>query len=85
MSARPSALGDSELMAHHQDLRVLPPRLPPRQAQHQRRTGHDQEDQPQAHKPKIIPPDGVTMTAGTYLPTEVCDQGIADKLGIPAT
>ena len=28
-------------------------------------------------------PDGVTMTAGTYLPTEVCDQGVADKLGIP--
>jgi hypothetical protein len=30
-----------------------------------------------------IGPDGVTMTSGTYLPTEVCDQGIADKLGIP--
>ncbi len=29
-------------------------------------------------------PDGVTMTAGSYLPTEVCDRGIADKLGIPA-
>ena len=29
-------------------------------------------------------PDGVTLTAGTYMPTEVCDQGIADKLGIPA-
>jgi len=29
-------------------------------------------------------PDGVTMTAGSYLPTEVCDQGIADKLAIPA-
>jgi hypothetical protein len=29
-------------------------------------------------------PDGVTLTAGSYLPTEVCDQGIADKLGIPA-
>jgi hypothetical protein len=28
-------------------------------------------------------PDGVTMTAGSYLPTEVCDQGIADKLAIP--
>jgi hypothetical protein len=23
--------------------------------------------------------------AGTYIPTEVCDQGLADKLGIPAT
>ncbi len=28
--------------------------------------------------------DGVTMSAGTYTPTEVCDQGLADKLGIPA-
>lgn len=25
--------------------------------------------------------DGITMTAGTYTPTEVCDQGLADKLG----
>jgi hypothetical protein len=32
----------------------------------------------------VLGPDGVTMTAGSYLPTEVCDQGIADKLGIPA-
>jgi hypothetical protein len=30
-------------------------------------------------------PDGVTMTAGTYRPTDVCAAGIADKLGIPAT
>jgi len=29
-------------------------------------------------------PDGVTMTTGTYIPTQVCDQGLADKLGIPA-
>jgi hypothetical protein len=29
-------------------------------------------------------PDGVSLTEGTYTPTEVCDQGIADKLGIPA-
>lgn len=28
--------------------------------------------------------DGVTMTAGRYRPTQVCDSGIADKLGIPA-
>jgi hypothetical protein len=27
--------------------------------------------------------DGVTMTTGTYTPTGVCDQGLADKLGIP--
>ena len=32
----------------------------------------------------VLGPDGVTMTSGTYAPTEVCDQGIADKLGIPA-
>ena len=30
-----------------------------------------------------LTPDGVTLTSGTYTPTEVCDQGIADKLGIP--
>jgi hypothetical protein len=29
-------------------------------------------------------PDGVTMTTGTYTPTDVCDQGLADKLAIPA-
>jgi hypothetical protein len=28
MSGRPLTLGDGELMAQHQDLRVLPPRLP---------------------------------------------------------
>jgi hypothetical protein len=32
----------------------------------------------------VLGPDGVTMTTGTYTPTEVCDQGVADKLGIPA-
>ena len=32
----------------------------------------------------VLGPDGVTMTTGTYIPTEVCDQGVADKLGIPA-
>jgi hypothetical protein len=31
----------------------------------------------------VIGDGGVTMTAGTYTPTEVCDQGLADKLGIP--
>jgi hypothetical protein len=31
----------------------------------------------------VLGPDGVTMTSGAYAPTEVCDQGIADKLGIP--
>jgi hypothetical protein len=37
----------------------LPSRLPPRQAQHRHRTGHDQENHLQAHRPKIIPsPDG---------------------------
>jgi hypothetical protein len=28
--------------------------------------------------------EGVTMTRGAYTPTEVCDQGLADKLGIPS-
>ena len=56
MNARPLAQGDSELMAQYQDLGVLPPRLPARQAQQQHGTGNDQEDQLQAHKPKIIPP-----------------------------
>ena len=28
----------------------------------------------------VLGADGVTMTAGAYVPTEVCDQGIADKL-----
>jgi hypothetical protein len=31
-----------------------------------------------------LTPDGVTMTTGTYAPTEVCDEGLAEKLGIPA-
>jgi len=30
-----------------------------------------------------ITADGVTMTTGTYTPTEVCDDGLAGKLGIP--
>lgn len=32
----------------------------------------------------ILGEHGVTLTAGAYTPTLVCDQGIADKLGIPA-
>jgi hypothetical protein len=32
----------------------------------------------------VLGPDGVMMTSGTYTPTDVCDQGVADKLGIPA-
>ena len=32
----------------------------------------------------VLGADGVTMTAGAYRPTDVCDGGIADKLGIPA-
>jgi hypothetical protein len=31
-----------------------------------------------------LTPDGVTLTSGIYTPTEVCDQGLADKLAIPA-
>ena len=32
----------------------------------------------------VLGADGVTMTEGRYRPTDVCDAGIADKLGIPA-
>ena len=32
----------------------------------------------------VLGPDGVTSTTGVYTPTDVCDSGIADKLGIPA-
>jgi len=32
----------------------------------------------------VLGADGVTTTAGSYTPTQVCDQGLADKLGIPA-
>jgi hypothetical protein len=31
-----------------------------------------------------LTPGGVTMTAGSYRPTEVFDEGIAGKLGVPA-
>ena len=63
MSSRPLTLGDSELVPRHQDLGVLPPRLPARQAQLRHRTGHDQEDQFQAHKPQIIARPGRPRTA----------------------
>lgn len=32
-----------------------------------------------------ITADGVTQAAGTYVPTEICDRGLADKLGISQT
>jgi hypothetical protein len=32
----------------------------------------------------LLGEDGVTTTNGAYTPTDVCDQGIADKLGIPS-
>jgi hypothetical protein len=54
VSPWPLAQGDSELMAQDQDLGVLPPRLPPGQAQQRHGAGDDEEDQFQAHKPKII-------------------------------
>ena len=54
MSPRPLAQGHRDLMAQHQDPGVLPPRLPPRQAQHRRGPGDNEEDQLQAHQPKII-------------------------------
>ena len=31
----------------------------------------------------VLGEHGVTLTTGTYTPTNVCDQGVADKLGIP--
>ena len=55
-SPRPFPQGDSELVPQHEDLGVLPPRLPPPQTQQRHDTGRDEEDQLQAHKPKIIPP-----------------------------
>jgi hypothetical protein len=58
MITSPLALSHSELMAQHQDLGVLPPPLPPRQAQQRYGTGDNQEDQLYAHKPKIIPRPG---------------------------
>jgi hypothetical protein len=36
------------------------------------------------HSEPQLSADGVTMNTGTYTPTEVCDDGLADKLGIPA-
>ena len=54
MSPRPLTEGDRELMAQHEDLGVLPPRLPARQPEQRHRTGDNQEDQLQARKPKII-------------------------------
>jgi hypothetical protein len=32
----------------------------------------------------VLAADGVTITAGSYTPTRTCDEGLADKLGIPA-
>jgi len=54
MNARPLTQGHRELMAQHQDLSFLPPRLPPRQPSTDTAPGHNEEDQLQAHKPKII-------------------------------
>ncbi|MEV4324303.1 DUF932 domain-containing protein [Microbispora rosea] len=33
--------------------------------------------------PPVLSEAGVTDSTGLYLPTEICDQGLADKLGIP--
>jgi len=63
MGTRPLALGDSELMAQHEDLGVLPPLLPPRQPQQRHATGDNQKDQTQPHKPKIIPLPGQAARA----------------------
>jgi hypothetical protein len=73
MSPRPLTQGHRKLMTQHQDLGVLPPRLPPRQAQHRHDPGDDREGQLQAHKPNIIarqpepgrPPGTVRVTEPT--------------------
>ena len=58
MSPRPLAQGHCELMAQYQDLGILLPRLPPRQAEHGHGAGRNEENQLHARKPKIIaPPD----------------------------
>jgi len=31
----------------------------------------------------VLGPDGVTTSSGTFVPTDTCDAGMADKLGIP--
>jgi hypothetical protein len=62
-SPRPLTPDDSEPVAQNEDLGVLPPRLGTRQAQQRHGTGNDQEDQLQAHKPKIIPHSGRAKTA----------------------
>ncbi|MFF4128288.1 DUF932 domain-containing protein [Microbispora rosea] len=33
--------------------------------------------------PPVLSEAGVTDSTGLYLPTDICDQGLADKLGIP--
>ncbi|MEU8278386.1 DUF932 domain-containing protein [Microbispora bryophytorum] len=33
--------------------------------------------------PPVLSEAGVSDSSGLYLPTEICDQGLADKLGIP--
>src|ERR1035441_3413443 len=83
MSSRPLAQGHRELMAQHQDLGVLPPRLPPRQAQHRHGPGDDEEDQLQAHKPKIIacqpepdrPPGTPSRDRADGVPQSICPGG----------
>ncbi|HEX4815839.1 MAG TPA: DUF932 domain-containing protein [Nonomuraea sp.] len=36
-----------------------------------------------AGTPPMLSERGVTTTSGLYMPTQVCDQGLANKLGIP--
>jgi hypothetical protein len=76
MSARPLTLSHSKLMAQHKDPGVLPPPLPPQQAQQRHSTGDNQEDQLQARKPKIIP---TPWQAKTGLP---CAGRAAEQLAV---
>jgi hypothetical protein len=71
MSARLLALRQSELMAQHEDLGVLPPLLPPRQPLQRHATGDNQEDQPQPHKPKIVPRPGRPHGPSSQRPTDI--------------
>jgi hypothetical protein len=82
MSTRMLALGHSELMAQHQDLGILPPRLTARQAQQRHGPGNNQEDQLQARKPMIIarparpePASHVLETGTSRHPEDICTGG----------
>ena len=83
MSTRPVPLSDSQLMAQHQDPGVLLPRLPARQSQQRHGTGHDEEDQVQAHKleitarpgPDLLPARRRTRNRADGILQRICPSG----------